>query len=245
MPRIKLGVNIDHVATLRQQRRGALPDPIQAALEAQAGGANGIVIHLREDRRHAQMDDIARLARAVDARELRIPWSLEMAATEEMHAIAREWASRICLVPERRQELTTEGGLDVVSKAASLGAYCRQFGTQMQISLFVDPEEAQVQAAKTVGAGTIELHTGAYAAAKDEPARKRELERLRKAARVAMDLGLHVHAGHGLDYDNTGPIAQLPGVEELNIGFAIIGRAVFVGLRTAVKEMKELIACAE
>lgn len=237
---VTLGVNIDHIATLRQQRREAHPDPVAAALVAQKAGADSIVAHLREDRRHIQDHDLVRLKRA-----LKIPLAMEMAATEEMVDIAcRLRPRRVCLVPERRQELTTEGGLNVRAYQRRLSARIarlRQRG--IEVSLFVDPDPEQIRASHAVGAEIVELHTGDYARARGQ-ARGRALKSLEQAARVAAEVGLALHAGHGLDYQNTPAVAALPKMRELNIGFAIIGHALDVGLAQAVKEMKEILACA-
>ena len=233
----RLGVNIDHVATLRQQREEGLPDPVYAALVAQDHGADSIVAHLREDRRHIQDRDI-RLLKQV----LKIPLAMEMAATDEMEGIALEVRpTRVCLVPERRQELTTEGGLDVIACRAVLNKMIARFSAkQIEVSLFVDPESDQIRCAGSVGAGTVELHTGRYATAEGAD-RARELAKLLRASELAVKLKLNLHAGHGLDYRNVGPVAHLPGMEELNIGFSIMARAVFSGLGVAVKEMKDLL----
>jgi pyridoxine 5-phosphate synthase len=237
---MKLGVNIDHVATLRQQRKESFPEPIYAALLAQENGADSIVAHLREDRRHIQDRDIRHLKQV-----LKIPLALEMAATDEMERIALEiLPTRVCLVPEKRQELTTEGGLDVIARRSVLQKMARRLSDKkIEVSLFIDPDSDQIKCAQSVGADTVELHTGAYAIAAG-PAQAKELGKLLKASELAVKLKLKLHAGHGLTYKNVQPIARLPGMEELNIGFSIIARAVFVGLGAAVKEMKELIACA-
>lgn len=234
---MKLGVNIDHVATLRQQRKGVLPDPIYAALTAQAHGADSIVAHLREDRRHIQDRDILLLKQT-----LTIPLAMEMAATKEMERIALDVRpSRVCLVPEKRQELTTEGGLDVIGIRSRLQKMMAKLSAKkIAVSLFIDPDLDQVKCAKSLRADMIELHTGSYAKA-EGAAQAIELAKLLKASELAGQLKLRLHAGHGLDYKNVIPIARLPGMEELNIGFSIIGRAVFAGLGSAVQEMKDLI----
>jgi pyridoxine 5-phosphate synthase len=234
---IALGVNIDHVATLRQARKGRYPDPLLAALLAEQAGADSITLHLREDRRHIQDHDVERLAAS-----LQTHMNLEMAATPPMVAIAaRLRPADVCLVPERRSELTTEGGLDVVAQRNSLReAVAALAAAGIRVSLFIDPEPEQVEAAVAVGAPAIELHTGAYADASGER-RAHELHRLASAARGAAAVGLAVNAGHGLDYGNVGPVAALPEVVELNIGFAIVGRALFTGLAAAVCEMKRLM----
>ncbi len=238
---VKLGVNIDHVATLRQQRKEGFPDPLYAALVAQDHGADSIVAHLREDRRHIQDRDITLLKQA-----LKIPLAMEMAATDEMERIALEvHPRRVCFVPEKRQELTTEGGLDVISHRTALKkTIARLSAKNIEVSLFIDPDADQIRCAKSLGADTVELHTGSYASAEGAMQAK-ELTKLLKASELAVKLMLRLHAGHGLNYRNVQPIAGLPGMEELNIGFSIIARAVFAGLGTAVKEMKELILCAE
>lgn len=232
---VRLGVNIDHVATLRQQRREGTPDPIAAAQTAQAHGADSIVAHLREDRRHIQDADIRRLRQI-----LSIPLAMEMAATDEMVRIACDVGpARVCLVPEKRQELTTEGGLDVAGQKDHLAPLLRRLREhRVAVSLFIDPDLRQVRAARDLGADMIELHTGAYARSAQGPAREKALEALRRAAEAAAEAGLELHAGHGLDYQNVKPVANLPGMRELNIGFSIIARAVFIGLGPAVEEMK-------
>jgi pyridoxine 5-phosphate synthase len=234
---IALGLNIDHVATLRQARGTRYPDPIQAALQAEMAGADLITLHLREDRRHIQDSDVEVLRGLLQTR-----MNLEMAITDEMLAIAkRNLPQDCCLVPERRDELTTEGGLDVVAQAPRVrDAVAELSAAGIRVSLFVDPELHQLDAAQAAGAGVVELHTGGYAQA--APAKRAaELERLRKAARHAHELGLVVNAGHGLHYHNVQPVAAIPEIVELNIGHAIIGRAVFSGLAEAVREMKRLM----
>jgi len=234
MPSIKLGVNIDHVATLRQARGGPAPDLIEAALEAERGGADGITVHLREDRRHIQDFDLPRLKRI-----LRTPLNLEMALHPEIVRIALDLdPEKVCFVPEQRQELTTEGGLNAVQKKKVLARVIPHFVTRgIEVSLFIDPGLDQVRAAKKAGAKAVEFHTGAYANA-TKAGRSRELARLRKAALEAHRLGLKVHAGHGLDYENIVPVKGLPYLREVNIGHSIVARAVFVGMREAVFEMK-------
>lgn len=240
-PRILLGVNIDHVATLRQARGTRYPDPVQAALLAEEAGADGITIHLREDRRHIQPRDVHLLAEVLTTR-----MNLEMAVTEEMLALAEQVRpAHVCLVPEKREELTTEGGLDVVAGLAAVSDACRRLtAAGCEVSLFIDPEPSQIEAAVKAGAPVIELHTGGYAEASGEAA-WREYVRLRRAADHAQELGLTVNAGHGLHYHNVEAIAALPGVNELNIGHAIIARALFVGLKEAVAEMKRLIVAGQ
>lgn len=232
-----LGVNIDHVATLRQARRGAFPDVLAAARAAIKGGADSITVHLREDRRHIQDGDVALLGREPGLR-----LNLEMAATEEMVRVARVVRpDSVCLVPERRQELTTEGGLDVAGAAGVLGPVCEKIKAKgVRVHLFVDPDDAQLRAARDVGADGVELHTGAYAGAAGA-ARDIETQKLMEAGFLALSLGLRLNAGHGLDYDNVGPVARLNGMNELNIGFSIVSRALFVGLESAVREMKTLL----
>jgi pyridoxine 5-phosphate synthase len=237
---IALGVNIDHVATLRQARRGRYPDPLQAALLAEQSGADSITLHLREDRRHIQDRDLSVLREALQTR-----MNLEMAVTEEMIGIAcRVRPQDCCLVPESREEITTEGGLDVKALATRVGAACAALSTAgIRVSLFIDPDPPQIEAAQRVGAPVIELHTGAYGEASGA-ARAREFERLRSGAKLAASLGLTVNAGHGLNYHNVAPIAALPEVVELNIGHAIVARALFTGLAEAVREMKNAMLAA-
>ncbi len=238
--RIALGVNIDHVATLRQARRGRYPDPVHAALLAEMAGADSITLHLREDRRHIQDSDV-RTLRAL----LKTHMNLEMAVTEEMLAIAGEVRpADCCFVPERREEVTTEGGLDVASQEERMrAAVARLSAHGIRVALFIDPDARQVEAAARIRAPAIELHTGAYAE-HTGAARARELERLAVCARQASALGLEVHAGHGLDYHNVQPVAAIPEIVELNIGHAIVARAVFDGLAAAVGEMRALMRAA-
>ena len=235
---ILLGVNIDHVATLRQARGTRYPEPVQAALIAEQAGADGITLHLREDRRHIQDRDVELLRGVLQTR-----MNLEMAATPEMLEIARRIRPQdCCLVPERREELTTEGGLDVAGNQAYFQEYCAALGEAgVRVSLFIDPEPAQLEAAARIGAPVVEIHTGAYAEATDRLVCRQEWQRIADAAARGRQLGLHVNAGHGLDYHNVKAIAALAEVEELNIGHAIIARAVFTGLAEAVREMKRLI----
>jgi pyridoxine 5-phosphate synthase len=235
---IELGVNIDHVATLRQARLTRYPEPLQAALEAERYGADGITAHLREDRRHIQDRDIRMLKETVQTK-----LNLEMAMTEEMVAIAETVRPQdCCLVPERRAELTTEGGLDVASQVSTTQwAVERLSAAGVRVSLFIDPEPEQLEAAARAGTPVVELHTGTFANAVDADARARELERIEAGVAKAHALGLRVHAGHGLDYFNVEPIAALSGIKELNIGHAIVARAVFDGLGPAVAEMKRLM----
>lgn len=236
--RILLGVNIDHVATLRQARRTRYPDPIQAALLAEQAGADGITLHLREDRRHIQERDVEMLKDLLLTR-----MNLEMAVTDEMLAIAeRIRPADCCLVPERREELTTEGGLDVVGQLPRMREACaRLAAVGVQVSLFIDPDLAQLDAACAAGAPVVEIHTGQYADALDKEICHAEFERIQKAVVYGKSLGLQVNAGHGLNYQNVQAIAALPGVSELNIGHAIIARAVFTGMADAVAEMKRLM----
>jgi pyridoxine 5-phosphate synthase len=237
---IDLGVNIDHVATLRQARRGQYPDPLHAALLAEQSGADSITLHLREDRRHIQDRDVTLMRQALQTR-----MNLEMAVTDEMIRIAGGIAPQdCCLVPESRDEVTTEGGLDVVGLRLRVGDACKALAAHgIRVSLFIDPDAAQVEDAQRVGAPVIELHTGAYANAAGT-ARAREFERVRSAAKFAASLGLTVNAGHGLNYHNVEPIAAVPEIVELNIGHAIIARAVFDGLPKAVRDMKDLMRAA-
>ena len=235
---ILLGVNIDHVATIRQARGTRYPDPVYAALMAEQAGADCVTLHLREDRRHIQERDLRSMAGVLQTR-----MNLEMAVTDEMLGVAVEVAPRdCCLVPERREELTTEGGLDVASQVERVGEACATLGAAgIRVSLFIDPDSDQVEAARAAGAPVIELHTGAYAQAEDEDRLRAELERIQRAASYAASLGLKVNAGHGLHYHNVQPVARIPEVRELNIGHAIIARAIFDGLSTAVIEMKRLM----
>jgi pyridoxine 5-phosphate synthase len=237
---IALGVNIDHVATLRQARRVHYPDPIHAALLAEQSGADSITLHLREDRRHIQDRDVILMRQVLETR-----MNLEMALTEEMIRIAREVKPQdCCLVPESRQEVTTEGGLDVVAQLSRAGAACKALGMAgIRVSLFIDPDPSQVEAARRAGAPVVELHTGAYADAAGAR-RAIELERVRSAAKHAASLGLTVNAGHGLNYHNVQPIAAIREIVELNIGHSIVARAVFDGLSKAVRDMKELMRMA-
>lgn len=236
----RLHVNVDHVATLRQARRGRFPDPVAWALLAERAGAHGITCHLRKDRRHVQDDDVRRLREAVGTL-----LNLECSLDREMVALARSsGADAFCLVPEGRQEITTEGGLDVRAERSRLDDVVPALAaTGGIVSLFVDPEEAQIDVAREVGAAFVELHTGRYANATGA-ARERELARLHASAEHARSIGLRVNAGHGLDYDNVVPVAALPGVEELNIGFAIVAHAVEVGVERAVGRMRSLIDAA-
>jgi pyridoxine 5-phosphate synthase len=237
---IALGVNIDHVATLRQARRARYPDPLYAALMAEEAGADSITLHLREDRRHIQDRDVAVMRGALQTR-----MNLEMAVTEEMIRIAQQFLPEdCCLVPESRQEVTTEGGLDVFGQSARIGDAVQALGKSgIRVSLFIDPDPAQIEAAHRAGAPVIELHTGAYADSSGA-ARAREFERMLTAAKFAARLGLIVNAGHGLNYHNVEPIAAIPEIVELNIGHAIVARSIVDGLAKAVRDMKELMRAA-
>jgi pyridoxine 5-phosphate synthase len=234
---IALGVNIDHVATLRQARRAHYPDPVHAALQAELAGADSITLHLREDRRHIQDRDVQVMRGALQTR-----MNLEMAVTEEMIRIAANIKPQdCCLVPESRQEVTTEGGLNVAGQAARIADAVAALGAAgIRVSLFIDPDASQIEAARRASAPVIELHTGAYADAQGG-AQAREFERLRNAAKLAASVGLIVNAGHGLHYHNVEPIAAIAEIVELNIGHSIIARAIFDGLPKAVRDMKELM----
>jgi pyridoxine 5-phosphate synthase len=238
---IKLGVNIDHVATIRQARRTTYPDILAAAQAAERGGADGITVHLREDRRHIQDADVEALRQRI-----RTKLNLEMAATAEMVRIARRVRpADVCLVPERREELTTEGGLDAAGQMEALAGVVtalREGG--IRVSLFIDPDERQIEASRRLGADAIEIHTGAYADATDAAARQAELARIKHAARAADTAGLIVNAGHGLTLDNVGPIAAITVINELNIGHSLVADAIFVGLEEAVRRMKTRMRAA-
>lgn len=233
-----LGVNIDHIATLRQARGTRYPDPVQAALLSEEAGADAITLHLREDRRHIQDRDVEILNDVIQTR-----MNLEMAATAGMLEIARKIRpDDCCLVPEKREELTTEGGLDVVSQQSYLADYCHQLADAgVRVSLFIDADRLQLDAARAVGAPVVEIHTGHYADAVTEEQRLQELERIHDAVDYGVELGLQVNAGHGLDYHNVQAIAAIPGIDELNIGHSIVSRAVFTGWKEAVSTMKQLI----
>jgi pyridoxine 5-phosphate synthase len=231
-------VNVDHIATLRQARQGTEPDPVAAAVLAELAGAEGIIVHLREDRRHIQDRDLRLLRQTVQTK-----LNLEMAATDEMQRIALEVKPEITtLVPEKREELTTEGGLEVASRIVFFTEYIGRIkqGT-ISVSLFVDPDDRQIAASKKAGADWVEVHTGTYANARTDRDRAREFDKIVEAAKLAASLGLRVGAGHGLNYMNVKPIARIPEVEELNIGHSIISRASLVGLERAVREMIALI----
>lgn len=238
---ILLGVNVDHVATLRQARRTPYPDPVSAALIAESAGADSITVHLREDRRHIQERDVLVLTE-----RLRTRLNLELAVTDEMLAFAlRTRPADCCLVPERREELTTEGGLDAVGQQARVRAACDSLaGAGIRVALFMDPDDEQVDAALAAGAPVVELHTGRYADAGSADEAAAQLERLRTAAVRAHRAGIEVHAGHGLTHDNVGPVAAIPEIAELNIGHAIIADAVFIGLAAAVTRMKRAMEAA-
>jgi pyridoxine 5-phosphate synthase len=234
----RLYINIDHVATLRQARRGVEPDPVEAAVACEAAGADGITAHLREDRRHIQDADIERLKKSVSTY-----FNLEMACVAEMLEIARKLKpQQVTLVPERREEITTEGGLDITSEPARIrNAIDALSDAGIRVSLFIDPTRAAVEQSKKLGVPAIELHTGSYS---HHPKSDPTIEALRDSARRGADLGLAVHAGHGLTVRNVGPVASIPEIEELNIGHSIISRAVFVGIDRAVKEMREAMNAA-
>ncbi|MGA0382954.1 MAG: pyridoxine 5'-phosphate synthase [Arenicellales bacterium] len=233
-----LGVNIDHVATLRQARGTTYPDPVAAALICEANGADLITLHLREDRRHISDHDVFRMREAIATR-----MNLEMAVTEEMKQIALSVKpDDICLVPEKRQEITTEGGLNVADQAASLEPFIDTLQSAgIRVSLFIDPDESQIAASHAVGASVIELHTGAYAEARSASQIRAELSRLETAVKIAEDHGFRVNAGHGLNYENVEPIVAIRSIKELNIGHAIISEALFAGLAGAVRRMRELM----
>ena len=232
-----LGINIDHVATVRQARGTDYPDPVKAALLAESAGADSITLHLREDRRHIQDHDLERLKAAMQTH-----MNLEMAVTDEMLGIAAGIRPQdCCLVPEKREELTTEGGLDVAGQVDKVARACSKLaGDGIRVSLFIDPNPRQLDAAVTVGAAVVELHTGAYADA-DGSEQEAELQRIVVAAAYGRQIGLTVHAGHGLHYENVRPVAEIPEIVELNIGHAIVARAVFDGFTVAVSEMKRLM----
>jgi pyridoxine 5-phosphate synthase len=235
---IYLGVNIDHIATLRQARGTRYPDPIQAAIEAEQAGADSITLHLREDRRHIQERDVAMLADILQTK-----MNLEMAVTEEMLAMAEKYRpADACLVPEKREELTTEGGLEVAGQLDRIKEACQRLAAaNVRVSLFIDPEISQIEAALACGAPVVELHTGRYADAETDEQAARELAIITEAAEQAHARGLQVNAGHGLHYHNTQAIAAIPQLVELNIGHAIVARSVFSGFQAAVKDMKQLM----
>ncbi|OOV88375.1 MULTISPECIES: pyridoxine 5'-phosphate synthase [Oceanospirillales] len=241
VPRLQLGVNIDHIATLRQARGTRYPDPVQAAILSEEAGADGITLHLREDRRHIQERDVRLIKDVMQTR-----MNLEMAVTEEMIAFAEEICpEHICLVPEKREELTTEGGLDVVGQFDRVADACKRLAAAgCEVSLFIDADPAQIEAAATI-APVIELHTGRYADAENALEQAAELDVIKQGVKLGLKQGLIVNAGHGLHYHNVEPIAGIPGIYELNIGHAIIARAMFVGLKEAVTEMKRIMLAAQ
>ena len=236
-PPLRLGINIDHVATIRNARGGDVPDPLRAAKLAERAGADGITAHLREDRRHISDEDIERL---ID--QLTIPLNLEMAATEEMLRIAlRHRPHAACLVPERREERTTEGGLDVAGSCNHLEPFIKELSNAgIRVSLFIEPNQLQLDAAAVIGVPVVELHTGAYCDAR-QVERNKHLDRIVRAADYSAEIGLECHAGHGLNFDTVGAIAALPNVMELNIGHFLIGEAIFEGLESAIKHMRMLM----
>ncbi|HXR95090.1 MAG TPA: pyridoxine 5'-phosphate synthase [Rhizomicrobium sp.] len=237
MKALRLGVNIDHVATVRNARGGDNPDPLRAAKLAEQAGADGITAHLREDRRHISDADIARLSR-----ELEIPLNLEMAATDEMLAIALKFRPHAaCIVPEKREERTTEGGIDAAGQSARLKPIVSTLvEAGVRVSMFIEPDRRQLDASKALGAPVVELHTGAYANAAGQE-REAMLARIREAATYGASIGLEIHAGHGITYDNVGAIAALPEIRELNIGHFLIGEAIFVGLISSIQKMRRLM----
>ena len=236
LPHLRLGVNIDHVATVRNARGGAHPDPVRAAVAAQAAGADGITAHLREDRRHIRDADMYAIRQAVT-----VPLNFEMAATDEMVGIALNVKpNAVCIVPERREEVTTEGGLAVAGRESELEPYFTRIrDAGIRLSLFIEASEAEIRAASAVGADIIELHTGRYC--HDESGRAAELARIRKAAELADSLGVECHGGHGLDFDTVGAIAAIPQMHELNIGHFLMGEAMFSGMDKAIAEMRRLM----
>jgi pyridoxine 5-phosphate synthase len=241
MNRLRLGVNIDHVATIRNARGGRHPDPVRAARLAVQAGADGITAHLREDRRHISDYDIERLSR-----DIPVPLNLEMAATEEMQAIAlRHRPHAVCVVPERREERTTEGGIDAAGRRGQLATVVAALGAaSIRVSLFIEPDPRQIEAAHALGAPVVELHTGAYceaAAHGDARARDRQMDLLKRAADYGSSLGLEIHAGHGLGYDTVGPVAAIAEVRELNIGHFLVGEAIFSGFDAAIRRMRALM----
>lgn len=237
MTRLRLGVNIDHVATVRNARGGAFPDPVRAAILAERSGADGITAHLREDRRHISDDDIVRLTAAI-----KIPLNLEMAATPEMLAIAlKAGPHAACIVPEKREERTTEGGIDVVGQFARLQSIVAQLvAAGIRVSMFIEPDRKQLDASRALGAPVVELHTGAYANASGATQEKL-LKHIHNAAEFGADIGLEIHAGHGLTYDNVKPVAAIPHIRELNIGHFLVGEAIFAGLAESIQKMRALM----
>jgi len=241
MNRLRLGINIDHVATIRNARGGRDPDPVRAAKLAATAGADGITAHLREDRRHISDDDISRLSREID-----LPLNLEMAATDEMLAIAlKHRPHAACIVPEKREERTTEGGIDAAGQHNRLAPMMRLLGqANIRVSLFIEADQRQLDAAKNLGAPVVELHTGAYChAAAEGHVKKRErlLGEIREGARYGASLGLEIHAGHGLSYDTVGPVAAIPEIRELNIGHFLVGEAIFCGLDASIRRIRALM----
>ena len=237
MTKLRLGVNIDHVATIRNARGGAFPDPVRAAKLAALAGADGITAHLREDRRHISDADIERLAREID-----LPLNFEMAATDEMLAIAlKHRPHAACIVPEKREERTTEGGIDAAGQHNRLAPIVRALGeARVRVSLFIEADKRQFDAAKSLGAPVVEIHTGAYCDTTGA-ARDKHLEAIREGAAYGASLGLEIHAGHGLGYDTVGPVAAIPEIRELNIGHFLVGEAIFVGLEASIRRMRELM----
>ncbi len=236
---MRLGVNIDHIATLREARKTDEPDPVKGAIIAVQSGADQITLHLREDRRHIQDEDLFKIRCTIKE----VPVNLEMAPTEEMKIIATSVKpDTVTLVPEKRQEITTEGGLDIIGNQDYLKDFIKEIKQAgIKVSLFIDPDKKQIEVSKEIGADAIELHTGEYANQKDIQLAKKEIERLKESARFGKDLGLEVVAGHGLTYNNVKPVASIEEIEELNIGHSIIANSIFWGLSTAVKRMKRLI----
>jgi pyridoxine 5-phosphate synthase len=237
MEKLRLGVNIDHVATVRQARGGSHPSPLRAAQIAAKAGADGITAHLREDRRHISDRDIEELRL-----EIALPLNLEMAATPEMKAIAlKHLPHACCIVPENRQERTTEGGIDAAGQQARLMPIVRELvEAGIRVSMFVEPDKRQLEASRAMGAPVVELHTGAYSEAKGSD-RQRLLDRVHEAARYGASIGLEIHAGHGLTYENVKPIAAIPEIRELNIGHYLIGEAIFIGLEASIRRMRQLM----
>ena len=236
---VKLGVNIDHVATVRQARKTTEPDPVWAAAMAELGGADQITVHLREDRRHIQDRDLEILIRTVN-----VNLNLECACVDEMLNIAcHHKPQQVCLVPEKREEITTEGGLDLIGNRSRVADSIQQLReTGIFVSLFIDPSEEQVEISHEIGADAVELHTGTYANASNSNAQQSEIERIARAGKMAVEKGLRLDAGHGLTYSNVLPIAKIQGMAELNIGHSIVSRSIFVGFQAAVREMKNLIS---
>ena len=244
MNRIRLGVNIDHVATIRNARGGRHPDPVRAAKLAAAAGADGITAHLREDRRHISDHDIDRLVREID-----LPLNLEMAATDEMLEIALNHRPHAaCIVPEKREERTTEGGIDAAGQHNRLAPFVRALiEAGVRVSLFIEPERTQIEAAKALGAPVVELHTGAFceaAACSDGALCEHHLQAIRQAAQWGDSLGLEIHAGHGLGFETVGPVAEIPQIRELNVGHFLVGEAIFSGLDAAIRRMRALMDAA-